>query len=271
MPGHCLTVALIGEVFLDVSGEERLQRRLREAWERGARLAVLPEPALNPWSPSSSRRVAGDAEPPSGPRHCAQCLAACEAGLGLLGGAIVTDPVTGRRHNTALFFGADGAVVLRYRKMHLPEEEGFWETSHYAPGQEPPVASDALGPRLGIQICSDANRLVGGQLLAAQGVDIILAPRATSVASAANWRLAYRALALTSAAFVVSVNRPGPEAGAPSYVVSPTGTVLLETVDPLAVLTLDLNEVVSARRGYPGYLEFPAAAYARAWQRLTGT
>ncbi len=271
MPEDTFTVALIGQVFADAEQATRLCRVLRRARHCGAQLAVLPELPLNPWSPVSKTAVESDAEAPGGPRFQAQSTAAQDATIGLLGGAIISDGETGLRYNTALLFDAGGALVLEHRKMHLPEEEGFWETYHYAAGCQPPETSTALGPRLGIQVCSDANRLVGSQLLAAQRTDIILAPRATEEATAHNWLLVYRAIALTSAAFVISVNRPGPEAGAPSYVVGPSGTVLLETTESLAVLTLDLREVHKARLVYPGYLGFPAGAYAEAWRRLGGS
>ena len=266
------TIALINDVFYDDPGGDRLGMRLREAKRQGADLAVLPELPLNPWSPAHRTPVADDAEPPEGPRHQRQAAAAGEAGVAFLGGAIVRDPATGRRHNTALLFDAAGVLAAAYQKLHLPEEEGFWETSHYEPGLEPPRVIDGIGPAVGVQICSDLNRLVGAQLLAAQGVEIMLAPRATPVSTYPRWRLVYRAAAVTSAAYVVSVNRPGPEAGVPlggpSLVVSPDGTVLLETEDPLTVITLDMSMVARSRKDYPGYLPFPASVYAEGWRRL---
>ena len=266
------TIALIHDVFYDDPGGDRLRMRLREAKRQGADLAVLPELPLNPWSPAHKTLLAEDAEPPEGSRHQRQAAAAREAGVALLGGAIVRDPGTGRRHNTALLFDASGALAGTYQKLHLPEEEGFWETSHYEPGLEPPRVIEGIGPAVGVQICSDLNRLVGAQLLAAQGVEVVLAPRATPGSTYRRWRLVYQAAAVTSAAYVVSINRPRPEAGVPlggpSLVVSPDGAVLLETADPVAVITLDVSMVRRMRNEYPGYLSFPASVYAEGWRRM---
>ena len=125
---------------------------------------------------------------------------------------------------------------------------------------------------MGIQICSDINRPVGAQLLAAQGVEIVLAPRATSASGYAQWRLVYQAVALTSTAYVVSVNRTRPEGGVPlggpSLVVSPDGAVILETEDPVAVVPLDISMVRRQRKEYPGYMPFSASVYAEGWKRL---
>jgi len=126
--------------------------------------------------------------------------------------------------------------------------------------------------RIGVQICSDANRSTAAQLLAAQGVQVILAPRASDPASWTRWRLAYRAMALTASAWVVSVSRPRPEfgveIGGPSLMVNPMGEVVLETTEQIAVKVLDLQAVTDARQAYPGYLAWPAEMYAAGWQEI---
>ena len=258
-------VALLGEVFENAEEMQRLPERLGAAQRMGAQLAVLPELPLNSWSPATKIALDSDAEPPEGPRHRLLSQAAHEVGIGLLGGVIVIS--SGRRYNCALLFDSDGRLVMSYNKVHLPQEPGFWEACHYEPGTQLPTVSDALGPRIGIQTCSDAYRSVGSQLLAAQRADIILAPRASERGTVDKWRLAYRAMAMSTSSYVVSVNRPGPEAGAPHIAASPSGELLVETTDTLTVLTLDMGLVTEARRDYPGYLDYPAAAYTEGWWR----
>src|SRR5437764_8670653 len=102
MPNETLTVALISEVFFGDGAGERLRERLGEAKSRGADLAVLPELALNPWSPATKSQRDDDAEAPDGPRACLQMEVAKEIGIALVGGAIIRDPATGRRRSTAL-------------------------------------------------------------------------------------------------------------------------------------------------------------------------
>src|SRR5262245_44406697 len=153
MPDGTLTVALISDVFYDNDATPRLRNRMREAKSRGASLAVLPELALNPWSPATKTPRDDDAEPPGGPRAAVQSQLAREVGIGLIGAAIVREPATGQRHNTSLIFDATGRLLASYSKLHLPEEPGFWETSHYAPGERPPMPIDGFGLRFGVQIC----------------------------------------------------------------------------------------------------------------------
>lgn len=267
-----LRVALVTEVFFDDPGGERLRAHLAEAVRAGAELAVLPELPLNAWAPHSRVACAGDAEPVDGPRQGTMSEAASGVGIALVGGAIVMDPDTGVRHNTAVIYAADGQCLARYRKIHLPEEDGYWETSHYEPGSEPPRPVDGLALRVGLQICSDVNRPWGIQILAARGVEVVFVPRATPAETYERWRLVLRANAVMSGAYVVSTNRPRSEGGAsiggPSIAIAPSGHVLAETTDPVRVVTLERRIVGSAARDYPGYLARVPGLYADGWREL---
>jgi predicted amidohydrolase len=216
-------------------------------------------------------RSAADAEPALGSRHRQLSRAALEAGVALLGGAIVEEPLTGKRHNTALVFDSAGQVVTRYRKVHIPYEEGFWEADHYEPGDELPRPFPVAGFPVGVQICSDANRPELSHLLGAMGARAVLVPRATPPETFERWRLVLRANAVTSTAYVVSVNRPtepGSPVGGPSLAIAPDGTVLLETTDPVGVVKLERAVVEAARAEYPGYLDVRASLYAQGWDQV---
>lgn len=266
-----MRVALISEVFHGADGKQRLHARLAQARELGADLAVLPELPLNPWSPATAEAREEDAEPPEGPRHRLLQAAARAAGIGVVGGVIERD-AGGVRRSQALIFDADGALRGRYAKCHLPEEEGFWETSHYRPGQHPPTVVSGFPLGFGVQICSDVNRPEGSHLLGAMGAAAVVNPRATELATYQRWRTVFVANALTSCLYVLSVNRPAPERGVliggPSIAVAPDGEVLLESTEPLAIADLDSERIARARKRYPGYLPVRADLYAEAWARV---
>lgn len=264
-----MTVALISEVFYQPDGASRLAQRLQHARASGAELAVLPEIPLNPWSPATKNRRDEDAEPPNGPRHQVQSDAARTAGIALVGGAIIRDPATGVRRNTALVFDATGKLIGTFSKLHIPCEPGFWESSHYDPGVEPARPIRGVGLPFGVQICSDANRPEGTHLLGAFGAELVVVPRATEQKTYDRWKTVFRANALTSALFVMSVNRPAPEQdvliGGPSVAFSPDGKCLLETTDAVGIVQIDHASIEKARIDYPGYLPVRADLYASAW------
>jgi predicted amidohydrolase len=269
-----LTVAVVTEVFFDDPDGAGLTAILREAAAGGADVAVLPELPLNGWSPVSKVSNPEDAEAPGGPRQKTMSSAAREAGIAVVGGAIVAEPESGIRHNTAFLYGPNGDCHARYRKVHLPEEDGYWETSHYEPGTKAPeVVPEVLPMPVGLQICSDVNRPQGFQLLAAGGAQVVFAPRATPPETYDRWRLILRANAVMSGAYVVSANRPRPEHGAPiggpSVVIDPSGEVLVETTEPLEIVRLDGAVVEAAHREYPGYLKRFPGLYAAGWGKLS--
>jgi predicted amidohydrolase len=268
-----LKVALIRMIFPDHDAVGGLRDALQQAHSQGAQLAVLPEIPLNAWSPATKIRQEDEAEAPGGPRHQAMSEAAREVGIALIGGAIIRDPKTGRCHNTALAFDRSGELIGFYRKLHLPEEEGFWETSHYDPGDEPPSVIHGLSLPVGIQICSDANRPEGSHLLGGLGAEVIVCPRATEAATFPRWKTVLTANAITSCTHVISVPRPQPEfgvpLGGPSFAVAATGEVLAESSEPMILITLDQNVIDQARRGYPGYLPVRADLYAEGWKSVT--
>lgn len=270
-----LTVALISEVYWQPDGIGRLRERLAEAADRGADLAVLPELPLNPWSPATKEPRDDDAEPMGGPRMTAQAEAAADAGIGLIGGIIHKDSETGRRTSRALVFDSRGELQATYEKLHLPEEPGFWEKSHYDAGTEASARIDSFGVPVGVQVCSDNNRPEGTHLLAAQGAVAVLIPRATEEATYQRWKIVFRANALTSCCYVLSVTRPDTEQGVliggPTVAIDPRANVLVETTDSLALVTLDTEMVRRARAEYPGYLPVRARLYADAWADVAAT
>lgn len=265
-----LAVALISDTFYDRDPALRLRARLQEARSLGAELAVLPELAMNPWAPATKHANPDDAEELGGSRTQIQQAAAREVGIALIGAVLTIE--NGIRRNTSVVISAAGDIIGTYSKTHLPQEPGFWETSHYVQGTSygQPFEIDQF--KFGVQICSDANRPEGSHLYGAMGALAILNPRATELATYERWRPVFIANALTSGLYFLSVNRPVPEQGVliggPSIAVSPRGEVLVETKDPVAVATLERVKVEASKHLYPGYLPVRASLYAEAWSRL---
>jgi predicted amidohydrolase len=268
-----MTIALVSDLFFGNDSERCLCDRLEGARAAGATLAVLPELPLDPWYPAGQEAGAEESEAPGGRRFQTIAKAASAVGIGVVGGAIVQVPNSAKqRHNTTLIFDERGNLVGEYRKCHLPHEPGFWERSHYEAGDQPPAPFRTFAIPFGVQVCSDANRPAGSQVLAALGAELIVVPRATDPKTYSRWRLVFQSIAITCCVFVASVNRPRPESGVeiggPSVVVGPDGQILLETTAPVAALTIDAATVDAAKSTYPGYLAIRADLYARAWAEV---
>ena len=272
MRAETFTVALVTDVFPTEEDWDRLPDVVRDAGARGAELVVLPELPLNAWSPATKVARPEDAEDVDGPRQSLMSRVARDAGIPVLGGAIIRDPDSGIRHNTALLYDGGGWCRARYGNVHGTSEEVSWEASHHQPGPEPQEAVGGHPMTLGLQICSDVNRPTGSELLAAMGAEVILAPRCTPLYSYERWKLVLQANAVTSGAYVISTNRPGPEKGVPiggaSLAIGPGGEVVLESQGRVSTVTLSRDAVKAAGAGYPGYLKRFPQLYARGWDRL---
>ena len=265
-----LCIAMISDVFFGNSAKDRLVKRLQEAKIDGAQLVVLPEIACNPWSPATKNICTEDAEDLGGPRCCMQMEVAKEVGIGLVGSAILSKD--GHRYNTCLLWNEGGELLGTYQKHHIPEEDGFWETSHYSPGIEGFPIFNFRGFNIGIQICSDMNRPQGSHLLAAAGADVIVGPRSTELATYDKWRPVWIANALTTGCYICSVNRPAPEDGVPiggaSIAIAPNGEVLVESCDAITLFKVRQSTIQQSRIDYPGYLPCRSELYARCWDGI---
>ena len=264
-------IALIRKVFHADPDGALLRQSLVEAKELGASIAVLPELPLNAWSPASRVPCEEDAELISGARVRKQSHAAASVGIGLVGGAIIRDD-TGIRRNTALVFGPDGTLLDTYAKCHIPDEPGFRESDHYDAGASFARPVHGLELPIGIQICSDANRPQGTQVLASLGAELVVVPRATEEATWHRWKPVLQASALTCCCYVASVNRPSPEngvlIGGPSFAVDPTGKILIESEEDITVFDVDRSSMDTHRSMYPGYISVRSDLYADAWSEV---
>ena len=131
----------------------------------------------------------------------------------------------GLYHNTAVVFEKDGRMLGKYRKMHIPDDPGFYEKFYFTPGDlgfEPIQTS--VG-KLGVLVCWDQWYPEAARLMALAGAELLLYPTAIgsephdpSLDTAAPWRRAMQGHAVSNVIPVVGANRTGfePWAGYPN-------------------------------------------------------
>lgn len=128
----------------------------------------------------------------------------------------------GLYHNTAVVFDSNGSVAGKYRKMHIPDDPGFYEKFYFSPGDIGfnPIQT-SLG-RLGVLVCWDQWYPEAARLMAIAGAEILIYPTAIGWESSDHpeehgrqleaWTTIQRAHAVANGIPVVSVNRVGHEA-----------------------------------------------------------
>lgn len=115
-------------------------------------------------------------------------------------------------YNTTVLIDADGTVLGKYRKNHIPHTEKFWEKFYFRPGNLGyPVFESAVG-RIGMYICYDRHFPEGWRALGLNGADMVFNPNATKPGlSNRLWEIEQPAAAVANGYFVLAPNRVGLE------------------------------------------------------------
>jgi N-carbamoylputrescine amidase len=152
----------------------------------------------------------------------------------------------GLYHNTTAVLDADGKYLGKYRKMHIPDDPGYYEKFYFTPGD---ASLDDLGykifetkyGKLGVLICWDQWYPEASRITALMGAEILFYPTAIGWDTNENdasanveqynaWQTIQRSHAVANGLHVVSVNRVGREADQQfwggSFVANPFGSLL---------------------------------------------
>ena len=286
-------VAKIGLVQMQAfaSKPENVRRaleRVREAAGRGAQLVCLQELFASTYFCQSEDADAFDlAEPLAGPtlQAVAEVARDCQV--------TVVAPVFERRaaglyHNTAVVFGPNGEQLGMYRKMHVPDDPGFFEKYYFAPGDLGFVVVDTPCARIAPLICWDQWYPEAARLSALQGAELLVYPTAIGWllneradrgrAQLNAWQTIQRSHAIANGVFVASINRvgcePGPGGGIEfwghSFVCDPWGEVLAEAGagEELLIVECDWRRQEAIRRDWPFLRDRRIDAYQGITARL---
>jgi predicted amidohydrolase len=240
------------------------ERLLSEAAGAGADLAILPElfPYLGPRS-----RIPEIAEPvPGGPSTEMLSRAAERGGIWIAGGS-VPERDDGRIFNTAPLFDRSGALVTRYRKIHLFDvdldgQPPFRESATYTAGTE--LVSHAVDDvRVGMSICYDLRFPELFRGLMTLGAEVFALPaQFQHQTGVAHWEVLLRARAIENQCFVAAAAQWG-EFGSReeprrshgrSMIVGPWGDILVEAPEEgsgVWFADLDVSELRHVRAVLP--------------------
>ena len=174
---------------------------------------------------------------------------------------------TGIYHNTAVVLDADGSIAGRYRKMHIPDDPGFYEKFYFTPGDTGFQTISTRFAKIGVLICWDQWFPEAARLTALSGAQILFYPTAIgyqafdeSVAEkqAQAWQTIQKAHSIANGVFTVVVNRVGQEDElkfwGKSFVSDPFGEVLVEASQKepeILVADCDLRLIEETRQGWP--------------------
>jgi len=262
-----------------------IEARVAEAAKRGAQLVLLQELHNGPYFCQHEAVSEFDlAETIPGPSTERLGKLAKQHGVVLVS-SLFEKRATGLYHNTAVVFERDGSVAGKYRKMHIPDDPGFYEKFYFTPGDlgfEP--INTSVG-RLGLMVCWDQWYPEGARLMALAGAELLLYPTAIGWdpddeqpekdRQRNAWILSHRGHAVANGLPVLSCNRVGHEASplgtsgirfwGSSHVLGPQGEFLAEAnqdAPDILMAEVDMARSEHVRRIWPFLRDRRIDAYA---------
>ncbi|MDE3179778.1 MAG: carbon-nitrogen hydrolase, partial [Acidobacteriota bacterium] len=226
----------------------RAVAHIEEAAAAGAELCALPELFRSQYFCQREDASLFDlAEPVPGPTTVALSEVAKRLRV------VIIAPIFERRaagvyHNSAAVIDATGKLAGLYRKMHIPDDPGYYEKYYFTPGDLGFRAFDTNAGRIGVLICWDQWYPEAARLTALQGAPVLIFPtaigwhphekQAYGAAQLDAWRTIQRAHAIANGVYVAVPNRVGLEktdAGGAgiefwggSFVADPSGVVIAQ-------------------------------------------
>jgi predicted amidohydrolase len=197
---------------------------VREARRQGAEIVCLPELFTAPYFaqyPNSDGRERADVPIEPIPGDTARRLSECavENGIILVAGSIYERAANGL-FNTCMTFDRQGRMLGKYRKIHIPHDESFFEQHYFTPGDLGFKVYPTEKGRIGTLICYDQWFPEAARTLALMGAEMVFYPTAIGLVrgmdrSEGDWQQAWenvmRGHAIANGMVVAAVNRAGNE------------------------------------------------------------
>ena len=188
-----------------------------------------------------------------------------------LGVVIVTSlferRATGLYHNTAVVLEKDGSIAGKYRKMHIPDDPGYYEKFYFTPGDLGFQPIETSVGKLGVLVCWDQWYPEAARLMALAGAELLIYPTAIGYDPNDTHEEQERGHAVANGLPVVTVNRvglePSPNTHHPSpaipfwgtsFVAGPQGELLYEAPkdqEEVAIVEVDMQRSEQVRRWWP--------------------
>jgi len=195
----------------------------------------------------------------------------------------------GLYHNTAVVIDADGSLLGRYRKMHIPDDPLYYEKFYFTPGDLGFRSWSTRYGKIGVQVCWDQWYPEGARLTAMQGAQILFYPTAIGwhpsekaehgARQHSAWETIQRSHAIANGCYVAVPNRVGHEKlsgegiefWGQSFVAGTSGEILAKagaSDEETLIVPLDLQAVDVTRTHWPFLRDRRIDAYGDLTKRL---
>ena len=247
----------------------RATELVREAGRQGAEIVCLPELFTAPYfgqypNPDGIEKAGVPIEPIPGETEHRLSECASENGIILISGSIYERAQNGL-FNTCMTFDRQGRMLGKYRKIHIPHDENFFEQHYFTPGDLGFKVYQTDKGQIGTLICYDQWFPEAARTLALMGAEMVFYPTAIGLVrgmeqSEGDWQQAWenvmRGHAIANGMVVVAVNRAGNEDQMDfwggSFVIDAFGKTLARAgaAEEVVLAAVDLDQGRKVREGW---------------------
>ena len=268
----------------------RAVEKIRDAARQGAGIVCLPELfASQYFCQSEDHQYFELAEPIPGPSSEQLGALAGELSVVIIA-SLFERRAAGLYHNTAVVLDADGTLLGRYRKMHIPDDPLYYEKFYFTPGDLGFRSWDTQKGKLGVCVCWDQWFPESARLTALSGAQLLFYPTAIGWhpgekaefghGQHSSWETIQRGHAIANGCYVAAVNRVGHEAPAggagiefwgQSFLCDPTGQIIAKAGvhdEEIVLADIDFARVEQQRTHWPFLRDRRIDAYADMTRRL---
>ena len=263
-------------------------KKIAEAAKHGADIVCTQELFTTPYFCVTQDPAKFDlAETIPGPTTKALCAAAKKNKIVVIG-SLFENRGSEVYHNTAVIIDADGTLLGKYRKNHIPQDPAFEEKFYFTPGYLGYRSWKTKAGRIGVLICWDQWYPEAARLTALRGADIIFYPtaigwlpsekKALGAAQHNAWETVQRGHAVANGCYVAAVNRVGREGDTEfwgqSFVADPYGRLVAkasEKNEEILYADVDLKLQSEFRRIWPFFRDRRIDTYGDLIKRLSDT
>ena len=181
---------------------------------------------------------------------------------------------SGLYHNTAVVFDRSKEIAGKYRKMHIPDDPGFYEKFYFTPGDMGFTPIETSVGKLGVLVCWDQWYPEAARLTALQGAEVLFYPTAIGwhphekeqygTNQHGAWMNVMKGHAVANGIYVAAANRIGLEQYLPdtagiefwgaSFICGPQGEILAQAShdkEEILIAEIDMNLMEDVRRNWP--------------------
>ena len=247
-------------------------RKIKEAAKKKAKIICLPELFLSPYfCQTENHSKFKFAEKIPGPITNIFCRLAKELSVVLMI-SLFEKKTSGFYHNTSIIINEDGKIISKYRKMHIPDDPGYYEKFYFTPGDLGFKSTKTKYGKIGSLICWDQWFPEAARLTTLKGAEILFYPTAIGwhpkekkqfgKSQLEAWITIQRSHAIANGVFVASINRIGLEKTGKrkihfwgnSMIIDPSGNIIAKSKsdkEEILITRIDLNKIETARNHWP--------------------